>query len=903
MNALDFVRAYFYGNNIRSWKDMRDSNIYDKLSETVKTFNINMSFEEYIDIVNKQIEFEKLNSVSTFGEGMNNTAQLPKSQRSSWVMYRDRLSKQWSSRSINNLEQSAYEVLRYLTTTSEGGPHKGLVVGNVQSGKTANMTALIAMAADNGFNVFIVLSGMIENLRKQNAKRIYNDLVADGSGDNHWKYYENLSVRTGFQAGSIQLGSGSWEKHLIFSLKNSKRIRSLLNWLRHDRNKQKKMKVLLIDDEADQASINTKDVNGNERTVINSLITNIVNDNGYGAMNYVSYTATPFANVLNESGEDTLYPKNFITLLKPGENYIGPKQIFGLGDPKFERGMENIVNEISEEESGYIRQCQKDEVCFNAPKSMRKAVDWFLIALSAMRSQGYKKPVSMMIHTDFKVQSHALVEQVVQNYLASLRESYKENSETFLNKMHEEYDERRSELSKETFNSVMKDYYGEVQEYPKWKCVKKELDKLFRLPRRDFAHHIEMSDEGEFNYTDGIHLCVDNSAAKDGDSNQVRLVYPSKERDKATAFIVIGGNTLSRGLTIEGLVSTYFLRRTSQADTLMQMGRWFGYRQNYELMPRIWMDKDALDNYEFLTEMNEDMRRKLMEYAEQGFTPREVPLRIKQIPSYINVKITADNKMQSAQATDFNFEGMNYQSTLFANNERVMKENLKHTKKLLESLGNFQEIRSHMVWKNVPNEKVEDYLEKYQGVNLDKKISSIPHILEWLEENGNKMEKWNVVLVGKGKIRDAGSDEWNINGKTVDAVRRSAVDDERDELINIRALLSPQDLTSDIEDISDMPEEAKKSNVDAIASYRRYKNVDKFPQLLIYRIDKDSKAIGDTKRRKDLNSPYDLIGVNILLPESSKRNDSRDGVEYVAVKLEDYGDDRNFDSENEEDYQ
>ena len=237
MNALDFVRAYFYGNNIRSWKDMRDSNIYDKLSETVKTFNINMSFEEYIDIVNKQIEFEKLNSVSTFGEGMNNTAQLPKSQRSSWVMYRDRLSKQWSSRSINNLEQSAYEVLRYLTTTSEGGPHKGLVVGNVQSGKTANMTALIAMAADNGFNVFIVLSGMIENLRKQNAKRIYNDLVADGSGDNHWKYYENLSVRTGFQAGSIQLGSGSWEKHLIFSLKNSKRIRSLLNWLRHDRNK------------------------------------------------------------------------------------------------------------------------------------------------------------------------------------------------------------------------------------------------------------------------------------------------------------------------------------------------------------------------------------------------------------------------------------------------------------------------------------------------------------------------------------------------------------------------------------------------------------------------------------------------------------------------------------------
>ena len=108
--------------------------------------------------------------------------------------------------------------------------------------------------------------------------------------------------------------------------KNKGRLTSLFNWLKSDTNKAKQLKILVIDDEADQASINTKDIEEDTST-INKLIKDIVNDKEFLAMNYISYTRTPYANVLNETADSSLYPKDFITLLEPSEDYIGPKQI------------------------------------------------------------------------------------------------------------------------------------------------------------------------------------------------------------------------------------------------------------------------------------------------------------------------------------------------------------------------------------------------------------------------------------------------------------------------------------------------------------------------------------------------------------------------------------------------
>lgn len=896
ITKLDVIQNYYVKQKKTSWKDMLSESDYQATKIIWESLNdSSLTYEEYTNLVNDQIERTSVSKVTVFGEGINNTAVKPTGDYSSWRRYRNKLVNQdhWSDKSVENIEESAFNTLKYLTMDAETGPHKGLVVGNIQSGKTANISALIAMAADNGFNMFIVLSGMIENLRQQNAKRIFNDLQADGQGDNHWNNLDNPSIRRGFATDELKLKPDSKEKYLIVSLKNVSRIEALYNWLKRDHNKQGQMKVLFIDDEADQASINTRDINSDERTSTNKWILNIVEDDNFGAMNYVAYTATPFANVLNETGEHTLYPKNFISLLEPGENYIGPTQIFGLGDPDYQRGMQDIVNEIPQKESKEIQEAQRDGVAFKAPESMRKSIDWFLIATAAMRSQDYKKPISMMIHTDFHKQAHSLVEKSVQRYLKELQQKYQEDPKHVIKKLHEEYKMGRDELSKETFKKVMTDYSGDVKDYPKWDAVKDELISLLSIPKGEFVHHIKMTDEGENIYGRGIHLCIDNSSFNDLSDEHIRLIYPDgnqlKKCKKAPAFIVIGGNTLSRGLTIEGLVSTFFLRRTNQADTLMQMARWFGYRQGYELMPRIWMDQEAEERYEFLTEMNEDMREKLKEYADTDLTPIQSAPRILQSPSYVNVRITANNKMQESRPTDFNFEGLNHQIILYKNKEKSMETNLENTKAFLEELGEYEVNGAHMIWRRVKNQKVKEYLGSYQGVELDKQLTSMPHILEWLSENGENFPNWNVILAGRGDgVRDAYKNEWSINGKTVDAVQRSKTDKSTDDIIDIHVLRSPGDLLADISDVSDAPESVKKSNMGAITRYRRQKGMSNIPQLLIYRIDRNSKADKKSKERLDLNTPYDLIGLNIWLPESDKRTVNKNMVEYVAVTIKDY---------------
>lgn len=896
---LDIIRDYYANEKKKgrkiSWNDMLSKSDYQVIKRIWEVINGPLTYEEYKKLIIKQAEREKISKVTVFGEDVNNTAVKPTEPYSSWRQYRNKLINQnhWSDTSIENIEESAFNTLKYLTMDAKTGPHKGLVVGNIQSGKTANISALIAMAADNGFNMFIVLSGMIENLRQQNAKRIINDLQADGQGDNHWTNLDNPSIKRGPATYELKLKPDSKEKYLIVSLKNASRIDALHNWLKQDPNKQRQMKVLFIDDEADQASINTRDVNSDERTSINNLILNIVEADNFGAMNYVAYTATPFANVLNETGERTLYPKNFISLLEPGENYIGPTQIFGLGDPDYQKGMQDIINEIPQKESKEIQEAQRDGVSFKAPESMRKAIDWFLIATAAMRSQDYKKPISMMIHTDFHKQAHSLVEKSVQHYLKELQQKYQEDPNYVIEKLREEYEMGCDELSKKTFENVMTDYSGDVKNYPEWDEVKDELISLLSISKGEFVHHIKMTSDGEKVYGNGIHLCIDNSSFNDLSDEHIRLIYPDenqlKKCKKAPAFIVIGGNTLSRGLTIEGLVSTFFLRRTNQADTLMQMARWFGYRQGYELMPRIWMDQEAEERYEFLTEMNEDMREKLMEYADTDLTPIQSAPRILQSPSYVNVRITANNKMQESRPTDFNFEGLNHQIILYKNKEKSMRNNLRNTKTFLEELGEYEVNGAHMIWRRVKNQKVKEYLGSYQGVELDKQLASMPHILEWLSENGENFPNWNVILAGRGDgVHDAYNNEWNINGKTVDAVQRSKTDKSTNEIIDIHALRSPRDLLADISDASDAPESVKKSNMGAITRYRRQKGMSNIPQLLIYRIDKNSKASEGAKTRQDLNTPYDLIGLNIWLPESEKRIPNKNTIEYVAVTIKDY---------------
>lgn len=299
-------------------------------------------------------------------ERQDNAITVPDDENSSWQLYRKKLLLNgFKEETVDEIERTTHKILKRLSDdTTDSEPIKGLVVGNVQSGKTANMAALMAMAADWGWNMFIVLSGTIENLRIQTQNRLFNDLNQQGTL--WWRPLQHLSknVDISQKAQSLHFDINSKERYFTVCLKNSSRLKKFIQWAQADKNQQRKMKILVIDDEADQASINTKKIDRDERNKINGLICALVNgknekgediDSKYRAMNYIGYTATPYANILNEAGRESLYPRNFITTLAVSKEYFGPQQIFGYyGDAVDFNGLD-IVRTIDNAELEKIK--------------------------------------------------------------------------------------------------------------------------------------------------------------------------------------------------------------------------------------------------------------------------------------------------------------------------------------------------------------------------------------------------------------------------------------------------------------------------------------------------------------------------------------------------------------------
>lgn len=217
-------------------------------------------------------------------------------------------------------------------------------------------------------------------------------------------------------------------------------------------------------------------------------------------------------------------------------------------------------------------------------------------------------------------------------------------------------------------------------------------------------------DNEQIEYSSGIHLCIDNSDA----NNNSRLIYPNNNEMPcdAPAFLVIGGNTLSRGLTIEGLISTYFLRPAGCADTLMQMGRWFGYRKGYELIPRIWLSARVRDQFRFISEMDQKLRNEIKFMAEIGLNPADCGPKIMISPSTQFLKIVSDNKMQGAVAATYDFTGHTMETGVFTNDQNMLESNLNLLSTFIESLGNSSTdvhenpyAVNNKVWKNIPPQK------------------------------------------------------------------------------------------------------------------------------------------------------------------------------------------------------
>ncbi len=832
---------------------------------------------------------------------------------SAWQCYKETLKdNHFDFETRTTIENTTAKILSYLSNNTydmeRNDVVKGLVIGNVQSGKTANMEALMSMTADNGWNMYIILSGTIENLRKQTQQRFKDDLFKH-HGTINWDEIDRPELGKSKSAQELYLKKTDNIRYFTVCLKNSTRLNRLIKWLQADKNQMKNMRILVIDDESDQAGVNTANIDEDEKTKIYKCITNLINQKTvndeiapekFGAMNYIGYTATPYANMLNDPRCESLYPKNFISTLSVSHQYFGPQQIFGNDDLGY-RGLP-IVNEIDEDEIANLIDLHLTADAEDLPVSLKESLLWFICGAACMRSLKSTKPVSMLIHTSQKTDHHANIAKAIQQWLdITSIETIIDECESIWKKQTEKFDfEKLTELY-----SDYKVDENTFKEYPSFETIKPFIKAMLSISDRKYTH-IELSDDKKKEFNRGIHICVDNcknTAPKnnpdDGTYYHLRLAYPGKDDklDFAPAFIVIGGATLSRGLTIEGLISSYFLRSVGQADSLMQMGRWFGYRKGYELLPRLWLTEDTIKQFKYLSSMDNELRDTIKEMEKAGKSPYDYRIRIKLPKEQGLIALTSKNKMQSVKEKR-DYSGTYKQTYKFDNNEETMQHNIEAFETFLDKLGAPQSGgknkygESAQIWKCIRVETILSFLESYK---FSQALPECENVVKWIKTDKvkNVLGLWNVVLAGNKNPSDK-LGVYEHNDYSVNKVNRSKYNkklEENDSIINLGTLRNPFDLIADIDISKDQNLITPISEVTAskVKQLRRRSSEKETPQLLIYVVSANSTADDDKENRISLGINHDLIGLSINIPEQSESTADEVDNEYYEIDFEKYG--------------
>ena len=786
--------------------------------------------------------------------GQKSHYKIPENENSAWQTFKEHLVNKgiYTFEEINGLEKSANKILNNLSPdTKESGAIKGLVMGYVQSGKTNSIESLMTMAADYGYNVFIILSGIIENLRKQNLNRFRDDIEYAKNSNIHWEFIEQVTKATPKAYQLINSG----KKIVIVSLKNSKRLANLRDWLFSSGDASLiNAKVLVIDDEADQAGLNTKDVNGKdeERSKINKLITELIDNycDRVGGMNYIGYTATPYGNFLNEI--KSIYPKDFIYMLPKSPKYIGAMEIFGyeeLSDKKAD-GLD-IVRTVSNEELEELTRIESGEF-MPLPNSLKDAICWFICTLATFRAQKKISPVTMLIHDNRKTANHIVIARAIKDFINDTEK------EKLISRCETVYQFETNRFTRQDFYDVMSDYGREIGKYLPFEELKPYIEEILSY-EMDHAKNID----DQIVYSKGINSVIDNSIIKNilDETEQPRLIYPDKDCgiDYATGFIVTGGDTLSRGLTLEGLTTSYFTRKSDTVDTLMQMGRWFGYRIGYELLPRLWIDDKTNIKFTELTKVEAELRNDLNKY-ELGTSPEECgPV----ILSTFNTRITSKSKMQSAIAYELDYRGQSSQTILFDKDEEIQRFNVELTDEFTSKYDYHisYNLNSNLVAMNIDFKEIGEYLRKFKFCAQSSFFNNMESFCDWIDNcNLENLKKWNLIVAGNGPVGEDGS---------VGKISRSKKIESDDlSYFNIAVLRRTTDIASDLDPdkyIIDMNDE--KNIIEARSKYNT-------PQLIIYKIDGRVTPSKITKNRTPINMDTDIIGLYIYVPGILKKNNT-----------------------------
>jgi hypothetical protein len=747
---------------------------------------------EHLNIQELQLQLE-----SDFGINDYSATQLTGVDVQPWVYKTDIDYKFWeryvsflrvrkASFPVSGLSDKTTQILDNCRNPIDEGQwdRRGMVVGNVQSGKTANYTGLINKAMDAGYKMIIVMAGVHNTLRAQTQDRIDEGVIGRKSADLIQKrptnkygvgFYSVPGTRSVYaytstpylvREGGKAMRQGDFDINKARELnvpidgsdptvlvikKNKTILENLVLWLEQSCNgtingfrKITNVPVLIIDDEADNASVNSGDMY--DVRAINKLIRVLLSL--FAKNTYIGYTATPYANIFIPSDWDRegrteingvpfligpdLFPKDFIVNIHPPSNYIGAAQVFGFENPLTGDKLEplKLIRLVDDQAPCFPKTLNKDnrenrpEGISDLPTSFTTAVKSFIIACAIKRHRGLTKDHnSMLVHVALYVEWIDRVAYIVNELVHDYRNQIRSGQGPLLSDLRELFEDDFKPTTHQILDNLT--YKDPKIKTCEWEEVMPHLQEVMKRMEVRAIHgskkNIEYQNIKELNYD---------------------------QYDDGLTVIAVGGNKLARGITLEGLSVSYYLRTARMYDTLMQMGRWFGYRPGYVDLCRLYTTEQIRLWYRHVAMATEDMRSDFDELVSLGMRPDQYRLKVMSHPGMLS--ITAASKMKGHQKLAVGYSGKLIQTYSFSTAQEYMNRNLLSFTSLLSQLSNpvvgtNSGRINELLWKGVSHTLIADFLSGYK-TDQPLRIDTLCGYID-LQSKKGKLKNWDIAVI------------------------------------------------------------------------------------------------------------------------------------------------------------
>jgi hypothetical protein len=823
-----------------------------------------------------------------------------------WNRYKLEMQKNDPSFPINDLDDFTDKILDKCVNPKEikSFDRRGMVVGHVQSGKTSNYVGLINKATDAGYKVIIVIAGTISSLRRQTQERIDSGYIGRNSsafirenqnkviGVGKYKvntdiysltssYYKSGDEGDFSQSVANRLNIPIGKNPVVFVIKKNKSIlENLIDWFSKDVNakivdgspKLFDVPVLVIDDEADAASINASKSIEDIKT-INKLIRTLLNL--FNQNTFIGYTATPYANLFisqehNEDaktivknkeykiGED-LFPRDFIINIKAPTNYIGAAKIFGFENPSGEEkeplDIFRAINDYDPPFFKTINKNNKEDLPEYLPKSLEKAIKSFILTCTIRRLRGHEnKHNSMLVHVALLVKWIDKVAYLVNEKTREYANAIKAEDAGILQELRELFE---SDFIPTTDNVLENLDYKEIRiKQHSWEEVKGELKKAVSKIDVRSVHGTRSTTNLEYHNIEEI------------DYNR---------HENGLSVIAVGGSRLSRGITLEGLSVSYYLRTTKMYDSLMQMGRWFGYRPGYVDLCRLYTTEQIFEWFNHITMATEEMRNDFDEMTASHLRPKDFTLKVQNHHGLMT--ITSLSKLHFSKKIEISFSGTNPQTYQLLKTKSAIENNFKALKNLISVIG-FPEIENrketrgktrYLFYPNLNIDPICDFLETFKIDQPSIRNATLSDYIRKQFTNKN-IDQWNVCIVSNtdetvfinryennpGDSRKPQDDlityDLDFNGEKI--TLGCSVRNQRKEGRSSEYFLIAKNQIDDLKDRQvDLQIDDNKTN----EKIKAQRAAEKKGLLLIYALDPRGTAI--------LDSPTPIIGYSLHFPK------------------------------------